>query len=214
MGVAVAVFARAGQPRPRTIVAALRGLGLRAPAPGQWRVAFTAIVPIVIAYSIVFAVLHVPSDLQQPFAARIFKYAVAQGVAEEVVFRGLAFQLLRRGRSFGRAALLSAGLFAAVHVTNLLNGWSAEVMIGAALSAAYAFVMAFPLALLFERGGRSIAGCAVVHFAIDSNSWFAKLGDSGAALLVYMGIGALGSLAVVTSLTKRWLPSDAAAPRS
>ena len=85
-------------------------------------------------------------------------------------------------------------------------GFSAKERVLVAISTVFAFVMTMPFALLFERGGRSIAGGALLHVAIDSNNWFAKLGDSAPGLLVYVFVGALGSLLMVLLLARRWLP--------
>jgi membrane protease YdiL (CAAX protease family) len=185
----------------------MRAVGFRSPRPGQLRVVGLALIPIAASYAVIFALLRVPFETEAMLPLVIAKYAIAQGIAEEVLFRGFAFRHLRAGRTFGRAALLSAVIFAAVHLTNLLKGMTAEVVIGMAISTVYAFVLAFPFALLFERGGGSLAGVSLLHFVIDSNNWFPKLGESAAGLAVYVFGGTFGALALTWWLTRRWLPA-------
>jgi membrane protease YdiL (CAAX protease family) len=183
-----------------------RAVGFRSPRPGQLRVVGVALIPIALAYVAIFTFVRVPFETEAMLPLLIAKYAIAQGIAEEVLFRGFAFRHLRVGRTFGRAALLSAVIFAAVHLTNLLKGMTAEVVIGMAISTVYAFVLAFPFALLFERGGGSLAGVSLLHFAIDSNNWFPKLGESAAGLIIYVFGGTFAALGVTWWLTRRWLP--------
>lgn len=81
------------------------------------------------------------------------------GIAEEVLFRAFLFGNLRRGRTFWRAAVLSAGPFVLVHLWLFVGlPWavaSASVLLSA--------VLHFPLARLFDAGGRTIWGPALVH---------------------------------------------------
>ena len=87
------------------------------------------------------------------------------GVAEEVLFRGYLFGQVRNGRSFWPAALLSSGPFVLVHLV-LFTTLPAIVAVSAVL---LAVAMSFPLALLFELGGRTIWAPALVH-------WMAQVG--------------------------------------
>ena len=82
------------------------------------------------------------------------------GIAEEVLFRGYLFRHVRDGRPFWRAALLAMVPFVAVHLLLLLTlPWPLALA-----SIALAAAMSFPLAYLFELGGRTIWAPAVVHF--------------------------------------------------
>lgn len=85
------------------------------------------------------------------------------GIAEEVVFRGYLFRHFRRGRSFWRAALLSALPFVLVH---LLLFATLDAMVALA-SLALALSLSFPLAWIFEASGNSIWPPAVVHFVVQ-----------------------------------------------
>ena len=83
------------------------------------------------------------------------------GVAEEVLFRGYLFRHLRDGRGFWRAAGLSMLPFAGVHAWLLL---SLSLPL-AVTSIGVAVATAFPLANLFDRGGRTIWAPALLHVA-------------------------------------------------
>ena len=86
------------------------------------------------------------------------------GLAEEVVWRGVAFRRLREGRSFRAATAWSMPLVAAAHVPIVLTMGPA-VGLGALAVAA---VTAVPLAYLYETGRRSVRAPALVHTAIDA----------------------------------------------
>jgi membrane protease YdiL (CAAX protease family) len=85
------------------------------------------------------------------------------GIAEETLFRGYLFGHLRRGRSFWRAASLAAVPFTAVHLLLFLTmPWPV-----AAASVLLAVILSFPLAHLFELGGGTIWGPAILHFVVQ-----------------------------------------------
>jgi membrane protease YdiL (CAAX protease family) len=84
---------------------------------------------------------------------------LVNGITEEVIHRGFVFGHLRRGRSFSRAATSSALLFAAQHLYIIVT---TGAMVGVA-SVVLAALLAYPLASVFERGGNSIAGPAILH---------------------------------------------------
>jgi membrane protease YdiL (CAAX protease family) len=81
------------------------------------------------------------------------------GVAEEVLFRAFLFGNLRRERTFWRAAVLATGPFLLVHLWLFVSlPWAvalASVLLSAAIS--------FPLARLFDAGGGTIWGPALLH---------------------------------------------------
>jgi membrane protease YdiL (CAAX protease family) len=100
-----------------------------------------------------------------PLAAGMF----LQGcVAEEALFRGFLFAHMRRGRTFWRAAWLSAVPFTLVHALLFITlDWPV---------AAAALAISFPLAWTFERSGESIWPCALLHaaFASMAVAWMAR----------------------------------------
>jgi membrane protease YdiL (CAAX protease family) len=99
------------------------------------------------------------------------------GVAEEVLFRGYLFGTIRQRYSFWRAAMLSAGPFVAAHFL-LFATMSWPVALAAT---ALAFVTSFPLAHLFELGGRTIWAPALVHFTMQSTVKVVEMSGSPTA---------------------------------
>lgn len=85
------------------------------------------------------------------------------GFAEEVVFRGFLYGHLRRRRTFWRAALLAMIPFALVHLTMFATfPWPL------ALSALLlSIAVSFPLAYLYDLGGRTIWAPAIAHAVIQ-----------------------------------------------
>ena len=89
---------------------------------------------------------------------------LVNGITEEVIHRGFVFGHLRKGRSFASAATISALLFAAQHLYLMVTmGW--VVGLSSVLLAA---LLAYPMAWVFERGGRSIAGPAILHTSTNT----------------------------------------------
>ena len=111
------------------------------------------------------------------------------GVAEETVFRGFLFRHFREGRSFWRAALLSAVPFTAVH---LLLFATLDVPLALA-SVVLATASSFPLARLFEIGGNSIWPPAILHFAIQAPIKLVVTPETGfgTMALAWMAVSAL-----------------------
>jgi membrane protease YdiL (CAAX protease family) len=97
--------------------------------------------------------------LQPDWPVLLLGVVLLNGITEEVIHRGFVFGQVRRGHAFGAAAAISAIVFAAQHLYLILTaGWT----VGAA-AVLLAALVSFPLAFVFERGGNSIAGPAVLH---------------------------------------------------
>ena len=116
----------------------------------------------------------------------LIKLAISQGLVEEAVFRGLIFRHLRARYSFWRAATITGILFGLIHLANLANGTSPQILIAVATSVAFGFVLTFPLAMLFELSGGSILAGALLHLAIDSVNCFKEIGENGTPMNVYL----------------------------
>jgi membrane protease YdiL (CAAX protease family) len=85
------------------------------------------------------------------------------GVAEEALFRAHLFGRLREGRTFWSAARLAMVPFAIVHLGMFFTMPPAI----AAASLLLAIVISFPLARLYELGGRTLWAPAIVHAVIQ-----------------------------------------------
>lgn len=129
-------------------------------------------------------------DVRLDWLAVLFGVVLLNGVTEEVIHRGFVFGHLRHGRSFATAATVSAALFAAQHLYIIVTtGWT----IGLA-SVVLAALIAYPMALVFERGGHSIAGPALLHTSSNAPAMILGLPEDAmrTALLAHM-------LVVITS---------------
>ena len=85
------------------------------------------------------------------------------GIAEELLWRGYLFRRLRATRSFWRAAAIGMLFMVAQHTLLL---WSLPLPIALA-ALVVALGTSFPLAYLFELGGNTVWGAALLHAIIQ-----------------------------------------------
>jgi membrane protease YdiL (CAAX protease family) len=108
------------------------------------------------------------------------------GVAEELLFRGLLFAHLRRGRTFRRAVLLATGPCVLAHLYLFATlPWAL-----AAASVALSAVIAVPLARLFELGGGTIWAPALVHAVVQGTLKLVEVEGVPALPLAWMAASA------------------------
>ena len=169
-----------------SLAQALRRVGIWPVSGRQIRVGVAAAIPIGLAYLVLFGLLNIPSMLAAHWPLRLVGFFVAQGLAEEMLFRGFVFRRLREGRSFIRAAALSAVVFSAVHLFWLVGGISSTVLVRFGIAVGFAVLLTFPAAYLFERGGNSLWGFGLLHVAIDSIDLFPGAAADPAGLVVYL----------------------------
>jgi len=172
--------------RERPIVTAL-GLG-RPHSRGMLTAA--AISGLLLATIPIVALVTGASVAVDPHAALLaVGMAMQAGVAEELVFRGFLFGHLRRQRTFWRAAAASLPPFLVAHLFLFFALPWPIALTAVALSV----VLSFPLAQLYEIGGRTIWAPALVHFVIQAAVKLVALtGDSaGAFPLVWMTAAAI-----------------------
>jgi membrane protease YdiL (CAAX protease family) len=127
-----------------------------------------------------------PVGLRPGWFGLLIGVVLVNGLAEEIIHRGFVFGHLRAGRSFGQAALLSALLFAAQHLyLGFSVGWAAGLA-----SVLLAFLLSFPLAYLFEQGGNSLGGPAILHTSSNAPMIILALppGMATTILVPYMGV--------------------------
>jgi membrane protease YdiL (CAAX protease family) len=140
--------------------ASLGSLGLGRPRASGVLVA-VAIAAALLAFFPLYARATGARLVVGPGAVVLLPGLFAQGgFAEEVLFRGFLFGRLRDGRTFWWAATLSLVPFVAAHLF-LFATLPLAIAAAATLLAA---VMSFPLARLYELGGRTIWPPALVHF--------------------------------------------------
>ena len=164
---------------------AFRAMGfVRARGPAVF-VALLVSVPMWI-FLPVYARLHgVPIALQPEWPALLAGVILVNGLAEEIIHRAFVFGHLREARSFAVAATLSTLIFAAQHVSLIfIVGWTSGLA-----SVLLAALLTFPMAYLFERGGNSIVGPAILHTNTNAPMITLLLPADviAAALVPYMG---------------------------
>ncbi len=152
----------------------------------------------------------VPVAVRADWVLILAGVVLVNGIAEEVIHRGFAFGHFRQGRAFASAAALSALLFTVQHLYLIVTmGWT--VGLAAVLLAA---LLAFPLALVFERGGGSIGGPAILHTSSNAPVMVLGLPDDvvATALVPHMAV-VLVSLYLVFLVPQRRFRAVELAPR-
>ena len=154
-----------GRPDPRAIVAALVVAG--------------AVVATTVGGA---RLLGIDLELRPRWPEVLIGVVLFHGIAEELVWRGFAFGHLRRSAAFWRAIARSIPLIALTHVPIIFgNG----VAIGslAVLSAA---TTCLPLAYLWERGGHTIWGPAIVHGSVGTWQLFLRSFPASFSVLILL----------------------------
>jgi membrane protease YdiL (CAAX protease family) len=160
--VAAVVVERLQEPvRPRD---ALRALGLGRPEPAAVAVALVVGALVLTVYPLVSRLTGASFALKPGWPWLLLGIFAFHGLAEELVWRGYAFDRLRRGRSFGAAVVATMPLIAATHLPVI-------AMSGITVGVAAMLVAAgtsLPLAKLYEQGRNTLWAPAIVHTGIDS----------------------------------------------
>ncbi|HET9371022.1 MAG TPA: type II CAAX endopeptidase family protein [Vicinamibacterales bacterium] len=172
---------------------AVRSLGLGRPAARAMAAASAASV-LLLGVPAIAWMTGTSIELTPDWLALAPGFFAQAGVAEEVLFRGYLFGHLRHGRSFWRAAWLSMPPFVAVHLLMFVSTPSPIALASVLL----ATVTSFPLAWLFEIGGRTIWAPALVHAVIQGTIKVLVLpaADSVRFSLLWMVASALVPLVV------------------
>ncbi len=143
----------------------------------------------------------------KPYAGLLLlKLCVAQGIMEEMIYRGYAFAALRETRTHNRAAFLGGVVFGLVHLLNLigsdLGSW--ETWFSVAVSVCFGFALTFPAVRIFEAAGMSIWPWAISHTIIDS---FNLVDVSSEPQQVYVMLAVtISSCLLQYWMAARWLP--------
>jgi membrane protease YdiL (CAAX protease family) len=169
---------------------AARAVGLGRPA-ARGLAAAAAVSALMLACFPAFAWLTGTSLRMRPDWWLLLPGLFAQaGIAEELLFRGYLFGHLREGRSFWRAALLSVPPFLAVHLLLFLK---MDVAVAAA-ALVVSLVISFPLARLYDLGGGTIWGAAILHWVVQGAIKLVLAPDESRQLqlsLAWMGLSLL-----------------------
>jgi membrane protease YdiL (CAAX protease family) len=172
------------------LAAGLRRLGLGAPKlPGVFAALFASALLLLVVPAFI-GVTGARWTMYPGWIGLLPGLFAQAGVAEEVLFRGYLFRHLRRGRSFWRAALLASGPFVLVHLWLFFSMSWPVALASVVLSA----LISIPFAYLFELGGNTIWGSAILHWVVQG----------GIKVIVFDGTGFL--FAAVWMLSSAVLP--------
>jgi membrane protease YdiL (CAAX protease family) len=182
-----------------TLTDASRALGFRRARTSTVVLTLLASMPMWLFLPILAWAKGVDVGLRSDWLTLLGGVVLVNGVTEEAIHRGFAFGRLRQGRSFAAAATLSAVLFGAQHFYVMAT---TGPTVGLA-SVLLAVLLTYPMALMFERGGNSIVGPAVLHTSANAPvSVFEMPQDFIATALVPHMVIVLVSLYLV--FLRRW----------
>jgi membrane protease YdiL (CAAX protease family) len=180
----------------RRVVAAL---GFTAPHARAVMVALIVSVPMWAFLPIYGWVSGAPIALNGDWPAILLGVVLVNGIAEEAIHRAFVFGHLRETRSFAVAAAISAAVFAAQHVYLV---FTIGTVAGLA-SVLLALFLAFPLAFLYERGGRSIVAPAILHTSANAPMMLLVTPDAAATVILPHMAVVLASMYLSFALHRR-----------
>jgi membrane protease YdiL (CAAX protease family) len=144
-----------------SLLEALRNTGIGRPRAGVILVGLLVSLPLLVYFPIFSLITRVPLILFEDWPYRLLTVVLMQGLTEEMMFRGYLFGHLRAGRSFRRAAAISALFFGLAH----LHLFTILDPLVAGIATLLAVVSHVPLAYLYERGRNTIWTGSIVHIA-------------------------------------------------
>lgn len=130
------------------------------------------------------------------------------GFLEEVIFRGLLFEAMRKD-SVKAAIIVSSVTFGIGHIINLINGSGAELLPNL-LQVIYATAAGFMFVMMYYKS-KSLIGCIVTHGAFNALSVFANEANANAEMRILTAIlltAITGSYALYLALSMKGKPND------
>jgi membrane protease YdiL (CAAX protease family) len=188
----------------RGLRSGLKALGWGRPRLGAILAATLISLGMLAFFPVYGLVTGTPFALRGDWAWILVGAIVLNGLAEETLFRGFVFGHLRQaGQAFGRAGLISLGIFGAVHLYLFIGNPFAIAFLATLL----AIAAAFPFAFLFERAGRVIWAGVILHVASHAFRLVDMPADDvltvGAAWILFQFAGAFLVFAFGTTLLRR-----------
>ena len=127
----------------------------------------------------------IPIAVNPGWLAILIGVILVNGLAEEVIHRAFIFGHLRRQLSFANAATISAVTFALQHIYLVFT----MGMVAGGASVLLALLLGFPLALVYERGGNSLAAPAILHTSSNAPMvLFVSAEAASAVILPHMAV--------------------------
>jgi membrane protease YdiL (CAAX protease family) len=142
---------------------ALAALGLGRPAARSLLAALLAGLALLAYLPVLALATGQPLALRDGWAWIALGVFLQGGIAEELLWRGYLFRHLRATRGFWRAAAIAMIFMVAQHVLLL---WTLPLPLALA-ALVVALATSFPLAHLFEIGGNTLWGAALLHWVIQ-----------------------------------------------
>ena len=130
------------------------------------------------------------------------------GFLEEVIFRGLLFEAMRKD-NVKAAIIVSSVTFGIGHIINLINGSGAELLPNL-LQVIYATAAGFMFVMMYYKS-KSLIGCIVTHGAFNALSVFANEANATAEMRILTAIlltVITGSYALYLALSMKGKPND------
>ena len=130
------------------------------------------------------------------------------GFLEEVIFRGLLFEAMRK-KNVKVAIIVSSVTFGIGHIINLINGSGAELLPNL-LQVIYATAAGFMFVMMYYKS-KSLICCIVAHGAFNALSVFANEANATAEMRILTAIlltVITGSYALYLALSMKGKPND------
>jgi membrane protease YdiL (CAAX protease family) len=128
---------------------------------------------------------------------------LVNGIAEEVIHRAFIFGHLREIQPFRASATRAAVIFGLQHLYLLVTTGA----VAGTASVLLALVVAFPLAFLYERGGNSLAGPAILHSSSNAPMMLFVIPDTARGVLLPHIAVVMASMCLIFAF-RRWLPDN------
>ncbi len=171
----------------------------------HWDKSFSGIalawpVLIVVAWNIVYHLMEGAGFVAASAIPGAILAGLAPGLFEEVIFRGIIIdRLLASGKGVWYSLIVSALLFALVHLTNIVGMSLANVLV----QVAYSLVIGLFLGAVYLASD-DIAAVILAHASIDiSNQIFATSPNVSSAVMVVVFLIVLAVLAVYALMLAR-----------
>ena len=171
----------------------------------HWDKSFSGIalawpVLIVVAWNIVYHLMEGAGFVAASAIPGAILAGLAPGLFEEVIFRGIIIDRLRAsGKGVWYSLIVSALLFALVHLTNIVGMSLANVLV----QVAYSLVIGLFLSAVYLASD-DIAAVILAHASIDiSNQIFATSPNVSSAVMVVVFLIVLAVLAVYALMLAR-----------
>jgi membrane protease YdiL (CAAX protease family) len=193
---------------------ALSDLGVTRLDLGAVRLTALILIPLLAFYPLYSLLTATPLALAPGWLWLLAGAFLYNGLNEETLFRGLVFRHLRGGRSFWRAATVSAVYFAGAHIPLLFTSHPAVAVVSIVLAIPTAYLTAY----LYERGHNTVWGCVLFHAVNNGIPYTMALAPEAqmgaASLYILLGTIVSGGFMIWVFRSRPALTPEAARPEA